>query len=215
MPPDLQFSPDKMTAISQAAQTVGMKPEELAGIIQAESGGDPQRVNPVSGRVGLIQMGPNEAKEFGVNWEDYKKMSFNEQLNLVTKYFIKRGFKPGMTAEQAYRTVHAGNPFGTVVDTSGVETGEYFRSNVEPTIRSLRGKFTSNPPPAAPVLPNTYPAILSEPNMSINYTVIPAQTSGSQSTAMPGIENNDVPAISTFYSGNFLTLYSKLMYQIV
>ena len=104
---DLNFSPDKMTAISQAAQSIGMKPEELAGIIQAESGGDPQKTNPVSKRVGLIQMGPDEVQSFGVSWEDYKKMNFNQQLNLVVKYFKQRGFKPGMTAEQAYRTVHA------------------------------------------------------------------------------------------------------------
>lgn len=153
--PDLEFSQDKLEAISQAAQAVGMKPEELAAIIQAESGGDPQRTNPVSKRVGLIQMGPNEAEEFGVDWEDYKKMTFNEQLNLVVKYLKKRGFTPGMTAEQAYRTVHAGNPDGSVIDQSNVETGEYYRENVEPLIPQFKNKFKDiNPDPAI-----TYPSI--------------------------------------------------------
>lgn len=153
--PDLEFSQDKLEAISQAAQAVGMKPEELAAIIQAESGGDPQRTNPVSKRVGLIQMGPNEAAEFGVDWEEYKKMTFNEQLNLVVKYLKKRGFKPGMTAEQAYRTVHAGNPNGSVIDQTGVETGQYYAETVEPLIPQFKNKFKDiNPDPAI-----THPSI--------------------------------------------------------
>ena len=146
--PVTQFSEDKMTAIAQAAGIIGLEPHELAGIIAAESSGDPTRTNPVSGRVGLIQMGPNETASFGVKFEDYKKMSFNQQLDLVVKYFKQRGFQPGMGAEKAYRTVHGGNPNARTIDAAGVDTIEYFNRKVSPLIKGYEGKFTNIKPPA-------------------------------------------------------------------
>ena len=137
----INFSEDKMVAMSQAAKEIGLPPETLAGIIQAESGGNPQRQNSI-GRTGLIQMGPNETASFGVKFEDYKKMTFNQQLDLVVRYFKQRGFKPGMTDLQAYKTVHGGNPYApNTADANGVTTEGFFKSNVEPAIRSFRGKF--------------------------------------------------------------------------
>jgi hypothetical protein len=145
--PVTQFSEDKMTAIAQASGIIGLEPHELAGIIAAESGGDPQRSNPF-GRVGLIQMGPTETASFGVKFEDYKKMTFNQQLDLVVKYFKQRGFQPGMGAEKAYRTVHGGNPNARTVDASGVDTIEYFNRKVAPMIKGYAGKFANIKPPA-------------------------------------------------------------------
>jgi hypothetical protein len=145
--PVTQFSEDKMTAIAQASGIIGLEPHELAGIIAAESGGDPQRANPF-GRVGLIQMGPTETASFGVKFQDYKKMTFNQQLDLVVKYFKQRGFQPGMGAEKAYRTVHGGNPNARTVDASGVDTIEYFNRKVAPMIKGYEGKFTNIKPPA-------------------------------------------------------------------
>lgn len=146
--PVTQFSEDKMTAIAQASGIIGLEPHELAGIIAAESSGDPTRTNPVSGRVGLIQMGPNETASFGVKFEDYKKMTFNQQLDLVVKYFKQRGFQPGMGAEKAYRTVHGGNPNARTIDAAGVDTIEYFNRKVSPLIKGYEGKFTNIKPPA-------------------------------------------------------------------
>jgi len=146
MPTGTVYSEDRKVAILQASQEIGLKPEELAGIIAAESsGGDPGATNPVTGRTGLIQFGPDEAKELGTTFEELKRMNFNQQLALVVKYFKKRGFKPGMTAEQAYRTVHAGNPYGRTVDASGVDTVEYFNRKVQPTIDAYtKGGYFKN-----------------------------------------------------------------------
>lgn len=138
MPTGTDYSPEKKVALMQAAQQIGMEPEVLAGIIQAESGGNPQKENPKTGRTGLIQFGPNEAKELGTTFEEYKKMNFNQQLALVVRYFQKRGFTKGMSAEQAYRTVHAGNPYGRVTDATGVDTIEYFDKKVKPTIDAYK-----------------------------------------------------------------------------
>lgn len=153
MPTGTDYSPEKKVALMQAAQQIGMEPEVLAGIIQAESGGNPQKENPKTGRTGLIQFGPNEAKELGTTFEEYKKMNFNQQLALVVRYFQKRGFTKGMSAEQAYRTVHAGNPYGRVTDASGVDTIEYFNKEVKPTIDAYKKggyfKGTTVPTPAS------------------------------------------------------------------
>jgi hypothetical protein len=146
--PVTQFSEDKMTAIAQASGIIGLEPHELAGIIAAESSGDPTRTNSVSGRVGLIQMGPTETASFGVKFEDYKNMTFNQQLDLVVKYFKQRGFQPGMGAEKAYRTVHGGNPNARTIDASGVDTIEYFNRKVAPMIKGYAGKFANIKPPA-------------------------------------------------------------------
>jgi len=156
MPPGTDFSEDKKVALMQAAEQIGMEPEVLAGIISAESGMNPQKENPTTGRIGLIQMGPAEAKELGTTFEEYKKMNFNQQLALVVKYFQKRGFTKGMSAEQAYRTVHAGNPQGRVTDASGVDTIEYYNKEVKPTIDAytksgyFKGTTVPTPPSKQP-----------------------------------------------------------------
>jgi len=181
--PTIQFSEDKLTAISQAADVIGMPPEVLAGIISAESGGDPQRANAF-GRVGLIQMGPTETASFGVDFETYKQMNFNQQLDLVVKYFKQRGFQRGMSAEQAYRTVHGGNPNARTIDASGVDTVEYFNRRVAPSIEGYRGKFTKLSPPPTTTAPAPAPikqeqstsTVLSPPSTNISSIQIPGTT---------------------------------------
>lgn len=177
----INFSQDKMVAMAQAAEKIGMRPEALAGIIQAESGGDPQRVNQI-GRAGLIQMGPNETASFGVDFEDYKKMTFNQQLNLVVRYFKQRGFKPGMTDLQAYKTVHGGNPFApNTRDANNVTTEGYFKSHVAPAIRSYQGKFDN----LRPVQPTTEQPQVSKPSGPTRLPVEPAPQTQGTNTRRP------------------------------
>ena len=187
--PVTQFSADKMTAIAQASGIIGLEPHELAGIIAAESSGDPTRTNSVSGRVGLIQMGPTETASFGVKFEDYKKMTFNQQLDLVVKYFKQRGFQPGMGAEKAYRTVHGGNPNARTIDAAGVDTIEYFNRKVSPLIKGYQGKFTNVKPPATQTIqPPVIMVPSAEPEPQVDQSFIRTEPGSSNiaSIQIPG-----------------------------
>lgn len=72
---------------AQVAERIGVKPEELAAIMKFESNLNPKAVNKKSGAYGLIQFMPTTLKELGVTKAQLKKMSPEEQLDLVGSYF--------------------------------------------------------------------------------------------------------------------------------
>ena len=55
---------------------------------------------------GLIQFGPPERRQFGVN----DRQTFAEQMPSVVSYLKTRGFKPGMALLDLYSTINAGSP---------------------------------------------------------------------------------------------------------
>jgi len=88
-------------------------------------------------------------------------------------------------------------------------------------VMRLYSGVTPTGSPPAPVLPappgETYPSIggYSSSNVSPIINLIPVTST--ESTSMSGVDGNDqdIPAVDTFYAGNFLSFYSKLTYQIV
>jgi tape measure domain-containing protein len=106
-------STSKQKALINAANKLGLKPQELAAIISFETGGtfNPNIVGGAGNKYrGLIQFGPSEQKQFGVT----PGQSFESQLDSVVNFLLARGFKSGMGQLKAYATVLTGNPSGDI-----------------------------------------------------------------------------------------------------
>jgi hypothetical protein len=100
---------DYRAGIVEAAHALGMTPLDLATIISYESGFDANVWGGDRGRhFGLIQFGPNERAQYGVDTSD--PMSQLGSGGAIVKYMKDRGFKPGMDILDAYSTVNAGQP---------------------------------------------------------------------------------------------------------
>jgi muramidase (phage lysozyme) len=69
-------------------------------------------------------------------------------------------------------------------------------------------------PPMAPALPRRNIPSPASAAPTFVPMAVPQQTAPQQTSAASGV-NDQVPAFSTTYSENFLTLYSKLIYQVV
>lgn len=102
------------SGIREAADALGMSPEDLATIISYETAGtfSPTQKGPTTKwgqHKGLIQFGEPQAEEYGVDWEN----PYDSQLGAegaIVKYFLDRGFEPGMGMLDAYSIVNAGAP---------------------------------------------------------------------------------------------------------
>ena len=110
-------------AVFQTAKQLGVDPYSLGALIEFESSFRPNVMGGDGGNYrGLIQFGPGARQEVSLPDRD---MTIAEQMPYVKKYFDQRGFKPGMSTTQMYRTVLVGNPgqsgtdsFGTNSDTA-------------------------------------------------------------------------------------------------
>jgi len=102
------MTPEEIAYLQAKAKTAGYNPDDLMKVIHYESSGRP---NVWGGKgndyFGLIQFGPNERKQFGV---DTKNPSAFNQIDATMKYLSARGFKPGMGLMDLYSTVNAGSP---------------------------------------------------------------------------------------------------------
>jgi len=76
----------KLTRISNKHN---INPEWLVKIIKKESGGIPNKPNPYSGAMGIIQWMPETAKYLGTSTKELSNMSVHDQLDYVDKYFTK------------------------------------------------------------------------------------------------------------------------------
>lgn len=97
-------------AITKTAGEIGATPEDLATLMSFETGGTFNKdiQGGAGGRYrGLIQFGPAEQRKYGIR----PGMSISEQVQAAGQFFKDRGYKPGMTGEQLYATVNAGNPY--------------------------------------------------------------------------------------------------------
>lgn len=70
-----------------ASNQLGISPSWLDTVIQSESKGDLQAVNPSSNATGLIQFMPTTAAELGTTIDKIYNMNLEEQFNLIVKYF--------------------------------------------------------------------------------------------------------------------------------
>jgi len=69
--------------------------------------------------VGVIQFGPGARQEVGL---PNRTMTVAEQMPYVSKYMFGRGFKPGMSVTEMYRTVLVGNPGQSGTDSFGTNS---------------------------------------------------------------------------------------------
>lgn len=89
----LARSPDKAAKINEVATRLGIPAVWLADVIAFESGFRPHVDNGYDpdgdgfGYVGLIQFGASAAKDLGTTPAALARMSFNEQMEYVYKYF--------------------------------------------------------------------------------------------------------------------------------
>ena len=108
-------------AILGTANRLQVDPGSLAGLMELESGIDPNIWGGAGGQYrGLIQFGPGARQEVGL---PSGPMTIEQQLPYVEKYFQQRGFVPGKHDETAlYRTVLVGNPFQSGTDSFGTNS---------------------------------------------------------------------------------------------
>jgi hypothetical protein len=91
------------------AQRNGWDPSDIAAIASFETGGTLNPSEPgrgaASGRIGLIQAGPDERRDYGLGTGDW-----NREMQGIENYLKARGAKPGMGLADLYATVNGGNP---------------------------------------------------------------------------------------------------------
>jgi hypothetical protein len=110
--PNMQM--DVRSGIVATANALGMDPADLATMISFETGGtfNPSQPGPTTKwgqHRGLIQFGEPQAKQYGVDWAD----PIGTQLGpngAIARYFLDRGWKPGMSGMDAYSIINAGAP---------------------------------------------------------------------------------------------------------
>ena len=116
----MSLSANDANAIIGLANRMGVDPGSLAGLMHMESGIDPNIWGGAGGNYrGLIQFGPGARSEVGL---PDGPMTISAQIPYVEEYFKQRGFKPGMSAEQMYRTVLVGNPHQSGTDSFGTNS---------------------------------------------------------------------------------------------
>lgn len=92
------FTPEKAAAIARVARNIGVSPNDLAAVISFETRGtfSPSITNPTSSATGLIQFmagsGGTRGQYYGMTRDQFRSLSFDQQMNYVERYFKERGF---------------------------------------------------------------------------------------------------------------------------
>lgn len=73
--------------VKQVAARLGIEPDHLMAVMWSESRLDPTARNPYGGAVGLIQFMPATAAGLGTTAEKLLKMTGEEQLDYVERFF--------------------------------------------------------------------------------------------------------------------------------
>jgi hypothetical protein len=117
----MTLSLEDAQAIAGAARRLGVDPRVLGGLMELESGVDPNIWGGAGGQYrGLIQFGPGARKEVGL---PDGPMTISQQMPYVEKYFQQRGFQPGKHGPvELYRTVLVGNPNQSGTDSFGTNS---------------------------------------------------------------------------------------------
>ena len=117
----MSISKEDALAVISSAMRLGVDPGALAGLMELESGMDPNIIGGADDNYrGLIQFGPGARQE--VELPD-GPMTISQQMPYVEKYFAQRGFTPGEHDTTAlYRTVLVGNPYESGTDSFGTNS---------------------------------------------------------------------------------------------
>lgn len=132
--------------LRQRAADKGYNADDLMKVINYESSGRPDVWGGKNNQYyGLIQFGPEERKQFGV---DTAHPSATNQIDAAFKFLDARGFKPGMGLLDLYSTINAGSP------------GHYKASDGNGTVAShvaaMQGNAVGDPMNVTPAV-NTTP----------------------------------------------------------
>ena len=103
----MALTPEFQQKVEAIEKRLGMEPGSLLAVMRFETGGtfDPAERNRAgSGATGLIQFMPKTAKGLGTSTEALAKMSAEDQLEYVEKYFQPYKGKMG-TLKDAYMAV--------------------------------------------------------------------------------------------------------------
>jgi tape measure domain-containing protein len=122
-----KWRPDLLLATSELDKKYKLPQGTTASLVMFESSGNTAARGPDVGGGdrghGLFQIMRGTARELGVDHNSIRKMGGVEQMRLLDKYWQNRGFKPGMSPEQAYATVLGGNPWAKSADLNGTTPG--------------------------------------------------------------------------------------------
>lgn len=82
-------------SIARVAANIGVRANDLAAVISFETAGSfsPSKRNPTSSATGLIQFMDATAKGLGTTTSALARMSFDQQMVYVERYFKNRGFR--------------------------------------------------------------------------------------------------------------------------
>lgn len=108
--PGIKKVPDQdLIAMAKVAQAIRTPPDCLAGVIAFETAGtwSPSVRNRLSGAVGLIQFTSVGAKAVGKTRVELSKMSFQEQLKFVQKYYEQVRVEGFPTCDMLYMATFA------------------------------------------------------------------------------------------------------------
>lgn len=116
------------------AKSSGYNADDILKVINYESSGRPDVYGGKGGKYfGLLQFGPEERKQFGV---DTVHPNAQNQIDAGFKFLAARGFKPGMGLMDLYSTVLAGSP------------GHYNRTDGAGTVAQHVGRMQGDAPSA-------------------------------------------------------------------
>ena len=104
----MNLASNDIAYLRKQAAAKGYNADDLLKVINYESSGRPDVWGGKNNQYyGLIQFGPEERKQFGI---DTVHPSANNQIDGAFKFLDARGFKPGMGLLDLYSTVNAGSP---------------------------------------------------------------------------------------------------------
>ena len=141
----MNLTPEDISYLRQQASQKGYNADDLMKVINYESSGRPDVWGGKNDKYyGLLQFGPEERKQFGV---DTVHPSATNQIDAGFKFLEARGFKPGMGLLDMYSTVNAGSP------------GHYKASDgngtVESHVAAMQGNAVGAPMNVSPAVTNT------------------------------------------------------------
>lgn len=110
-----------LAALKRAADELHVSVDALAAIISHESGFDPHIVNQI-GATGLIQFIPSTAISLGTTVQELRKMSFQQQLPYVIKFYKSRC--SGLSIGDLYLCTFCFNLIGKPDSTVAAREGE-------------------------------------------------------------------------------------------
>lgn len=128
------LSAQDIAYLRDRAKASGYNADDILKVINYESSGRPDVYGGKGGKYfGLLQFGPEERKQFGV---DTVHPNAQNQIDAGFRFLEARGFKPGMGLMDLYSTVLAGSP------------GHYNRTDGAGTVAQHVGRMPGDAPSA-------------------------------------------------------------------